>query len=64
MLIVKVNPDRGIESALKTFKTKVNRTKMVQELRERSEFVKPSIKRRQTILKAKYIQGLRDEEGD
>ncbi len=62
MLVVKVNPDRGIESALKTFKVKVQRTKMVQELKERSEFVKPSVKRRKEKLKAIYIQNLRNEE--
>ena len=62
MLIIKVNPERGIESALKTFKTKVNRTKVVQELRDRSEFTKPSVKKRQEKLKAIYIQKLRDAE--
>ena len=62
MIIIKVNPKRGIESALKSFKYKVNRTKLIQELRDRSEFVKPSVKRRREKLKASYIQKLRDQE--
>lgn len=61
MLIIKVNQERGIEPALKAFKNKVQRTKLVQELKERSEFTKKSIKKRQTKLKAAYIQQLRDK---
>lgn len=61
MLIIKVNPDRGIEPALKAFKNKVSKTKLVQELKSRSEFTKPSVKKRMTKLKAIYIQKLNDD---
>jgi small subunit ribosomal protein S21 len=62
MLIVKLQEGENIERALKRFKRKFNQTKMNQQLREREQFTKPSVKKRQTKLKAKYIQKLRDEE--
>jgi len=42
MLIV--NVDKSIEYALKLYKSKVQKTKQIQKLRERQEFVKPSVK--------------------
>jgi small subunit ribosomal protein S21 len=62
MLIVKLKEGENIERALKKFKRKFNQTKMMPQIREREQFVKPSVKKRQTKLKAKYIQKLRDEE--
>ena len=62
MLIVKLKEGENIERALKRFKRKFNQTQMTKQLREREQFTKPSIKRRQQILKAKYIQKLRDAE--
>lgn len=58
MLIVDVK--KGIEIALKQYKNKVHKVKQIQELRERQEFVKPSVKKRDQIIKAKYIQKLKD----
>lgn len=55
MLIVQTK-DKNIESALRLLKAKVQKTKMVQELRDRQEYVKPSVKRRSEILKAIYVQ--------
>lgn len=54
MIIVPVNKERGIESALKNFKFKIQRTKLVNELRERREFQKPSNTRRNEVKKAIY----------
>lgn len=64
MIIVKVNTnnERGLDVALKVFKNKVNKTKLIQHLRKRQEFVKPSVKRREQRLKAIYIQQLKDKE--
>ena len=62
MLRVIVNDGDKIEKALKQFKRKVNNTKLIQELRSRQEFEKPSVKDRRKRLKAKYIQKLRNEE--
>lgn len=58
MLIVKV--DKNIETALKVYKSKVQKTKQIQKLRERQEFVKPSVKRREQVLKAQYIQKIKN----
>ena len=63
MLIVKVK-DGKIEKALKQLKRKVNQTKLVRELRENEQFTKPSVKRREEIKKAQYIQKMRDAEED
>ena len=60
MLYIKV--DGNIEKALKEYKRKVVKTKQIQDLRNRQEFVKPSVKNRSKFLKAKYIQNLRDQE--
>ena len=59
MLIVQIK-DKNIEGALKVLKNKVQKTKMVQQLRERQEYVKPSVRRRGEILKAKYAQKKRE----
>lgn len=58
MLIIDVK--KGIEIALKQYKNKVHKVKQIQELRSRQEFVKPSVKKRDQIIKAKYIQKLKD----
>lgn len=62
MLIVKVKDGERIENAIKRWKKKVRNTKQVQELRDRKEFTKPSVKRRSQKIKAKYIQKLKDAE--
>lgn len=60
MLIVEIKGGMSIERALKEMKKKVSRSKLVQELRDRKEFTKPSVKRRSVINKAKYTQGLKN----
>ena len=52
MLIIDLSKEKSIESALRTFKGKVLRTKLVQKLRERQEFTKPSVTKRKQKLKA------------
>jgi small subunit ribosomal protein S21 len=51
--------NRNLEKALKEYKNKVFKLKIVQELKERKEFVKPSVKKRlqkeKTIRKNKYF---------
>lgn len=60
MLRVIVNEGDKIEKALKTFKRKVNNTKLIQECRQRQEFHKPSETARRQRLKARYVQQLRN----
>lgn len=62
MLIIPVKEGESIDRALKRFKRKFDRTKMMRQIRDRKQFTKPSITRRQQVLKAKYIQHLRDVE--
>jgi small subunit ribosomal protein S21 len=62
MLKIEIKSGENIERALKRFKRKFNETKMIRQLREREQFIKPSVKKRQQKLKAKYIQKLRDNE--
>ena len=56
MLIVNVDPKTPLEKALKLFKSKVIKTKLMSELRNRKEFTKPSIERRKEVNKAKYVE--------
>ncbi len=56
MIIIDVTKFGSIEQALKIYKNKTNKIGTVRELRDRQEFVKPSVKRREEVLKAKYIE--------
>lgn len=62
MLIVKVDNKTPIEKALKLFKSKVIKTKLMTELKQRKEFTKNSIKRRDEIKKAVYSQKTKRED--
>ncbi len=62
MIIVPVKEGESIEKALKKFKKKFEKTGVVRQLRERQKFTKPSVKRREEIIKARYVQGLRQAE--
>ena len=59
MLIIKVNGN--IEKALKTLKNKVIKTKQLEELQNRTEYVKPSVRRRTEIKDAIFRQKKRTE---
>jgi small subunit ribosomal protein S21 len=63
MLIVNVKPDESIDKALKRLKKKYKNAQIVQQLRERQQFTKPSVKRRKEIIKAKYKEQMRNQEG-
>ena len=56
MIIVPVKEGENIEKALKKFKRKFEKTGAIRELRTRKAFVKPSVKRREEIKKAIYVQ--------
>jgi small subunit ribosomal protein S21 len=60
MLIIDIRNSESLERALKQLKRKVADTKQLQNLRNRKEFEKPSVKRRSEINKAKYIQKKKD----
>ena len=62
MIIVPVKEGESIDRALKKLKRKFEKTGVVKELRERQKFTKPSVKRRDVVNKAIYIQQLQQSE--
>lgn len=62
MIIVPIKEGENIERALKKFKRKFEKTGIVRELRDRKTFVKRSVRRRDEIKKAIYVQNLQMNE--
>ena len=62
MLRIEIKEGENIERALKRYKRKHRNVKVMQNLRDKQYFTKPSVKRRREIQKAAYIQSLRDAE--
>ncbi len=58
MIIVPVKEGENIERGLKKFKRKFEKVGVVKELRERQCFTKFSVRRREQIKKAIYVQQL------
>ena len=58
MLLINLKENDTIDKALKKYKKKFERTGVVKELRERQQFIKPSVKRRKQLIKARYKQFL------
>ncbi len=56
MLIINIKENESIDKALKRFKKKFEKTGVLRELRARTSFEKPSVKRRTEVLKAAYRQ--------
>jgi small subunit ribosomal protein S21 len=62
MIIVPVKEGENIDRALKKFKRKFEKTGVIRELRSRQAYVKPSVRRREEIKKAVYVQQMQQEE--
>ncbi|HLO58780.1 MAG TPA: 30S ribosomal protein S21 [Bacteroidales bacterium] len=62
MIIVPIKEGENIERALKKFKRKFEKTGVVKELRSRQAFVKPSMRKREIVKKAIYVQHLQQAE--
>ncbi len=62
MIIIPVKEGEAVERALKRFKRKFDKTGTMKRLRKRKQFTKKSVIRREQILKAAYVQRLRQEE--
>mgnify|MGYP001806750643 CR=1 FL=1 len=58
MIIVPIKEGENIERALKKFKRKFEKTGTIRELRSRKTFVKKSVKKREEVKKAIYVQAL------
>jgi len=64
MIIVPLKEGDNIDKALKKLKRKFEKTGISREIRDRKQFTKPSIIKREQRLKAIYVQGLRQEKMD
>jgi len=62
MLIIKVKKGENIDIALKRYKFKYRKTKVSEQLRERMEYTKPSVKKRAQKQKAKYLNKKEQDE--
>jgi small subunit ribosomal protein S21 len=58
MLIIDSKDCENIDKALKKYKKKFEKSKVLLQLRERQAFIKPSILRRTQVLKAIYKQNI------
>ncbi len=56
MIIVKLDKNMSLEKALKIYKSKIIKTRQQSELIERKEYTKKSVKERDTLKKAIYVQ--------
>jgi len=56
MLIIDSKDCENIDKALKKYKKKFEKAKVLLQLRERQSFIKPSIRKRNRVLKAVYRQ--------
>ena len=62
MLIIPVKEGESIDRALKRFKRKFDRTGKLKSLRERKAYIKHSVRQRDKLIKATYVQRLKDIE--
>jgi small subunit ribosomal protein S21 len=58
MLIIDSKDCENIDKALKKYKKKFEKAKVLVQLRARQSYTKPSVKRRGEVLKAVYRQQL------
>lgn len=56
MLIIDSKDCENIDKALKKYKKKYEKSRTLNQLRERQSFTKPSVRRRTQVLKAIYKQ--------
>lgn len=64
MIIVEVKKGESLDKALKRYKYKVIKTKQLEKVREKQAFVKKSVKKRDKMKKAKYVQFLKQQNMD
>ena len=62
MLIIPIKEGENIERALKKYKKKFEKTNVMKQLRARKEFEKPSISRRQEVIRAAYKQRMQSQQ--
>ncbi len=62
MIVIPIKEGENIDRALKRFKRKFEKTGVVKELRERQVFKKPSVKKREKLIHAVYIENMQRDE--
>ena len=58
MLIIDSKDCENIDKALKKYKKKFEKAKILVQLRARQSYTKPSVERRNVVLKAVYKQNI------
>lgn len=64
MIIVPIKEGESIDKALKKLKKKFDKIGVKKEIRQRQEFTKKSVVRREQLRKAIYVQHLREAENE
>jgi len=62
MIVIPVKEGENIDRALKKFKRKFEKTGVIKELRARQVYKKPSVKKREMMIHAAYVQHLQNLE--
>jgi small subunit ribosomal protein S21 len=62
MIFIDLKKEKSLDSALKKLKNKFSSHKTKEELTERREFTKRSVKRRNQIRDARYRQSIQSSE--
>ena len=56
MIIIEVNDNESIDKVLKRYKRNYQSVGILKKLRDRKHFTKPSVQRRNEVMKAVYKQ--------
>ncbi len=56
MLIIDTRDSDSLDKALRKYKKKYEKSGLLKELRNRQSFTKPSVRKRNVVLKAKMTQ--------
>ncbi len=52
--------DKDLNFALRNFKRKIKESKILEKYKDKKEFIKKSVKRKNQVNRAKYIQKIKD----
>ncbi|MGX7591030.1 30S ribosomal protein S21 [Candidatus Karelsulcia muelleri] len=55
-LILKYKKGEDIEKVLKRYRKKIDKSDLMKEVKKHQEYIKPSQKRRNNLIKARYKQ--------
>lgn len=61
MIVINIKENESIDKALKRFKKKFEKTGIMKELRARTYYEKPSVRKRNIRLRAIYRQAMMSE---